>query len=93
MIGHFSYSKMPCRKHVAVRLGWQCGQSMARVEPPADIVHALPFDIPLDDEYMSLPIALGYAVMLSGLSGTKMTLTGDVSAWPEEWGSLSVRNS
>jgi hypothetical protein len=93
MIGQFSYSEMPCTKHVAVRLGWQSGESVARVETPADVAQVLPFHIPLDDEYMSLPIALGYAVMISGMSGTKMTLTGDVSAWPEQWGALSTRYS
>jgi len=94
MIGRFWYAESPCGKHITVRLAWQNGSARARVEPPAGVADKLgDDDIPLraDDEFMSLPIALGYAVLIAGLSETSLTVTGDVTAWPQEWGSLSER--
>lgn len=94
MIGRFWYAESPCRNHIAVRLAWQDGLAKARVESPLALVDELSgTDIPFrkDDEFMVLPIALGYAVLLAGLSKTRLTVTGDVTAWPQEWGSLSER--
>lgn len=91
MIGQFWFAESPCRLHVAVRLDWRSGERVGRVEPPAEVAERLPFDVPVEDEFITLPMALGFAVTIAALAGSKLTITGDVTAWPEDWGVLSPR--
>lgn len=91
MIGRFWYADSPCIRHVAVRLEWRSGEPLGRVEPPPEVVGRLPFEVVLDDEFMVLAVALGYAVTIAAMAGIKLTITGDVSAWPSDWGALSPR--
>jgi hypothetical protein len=39
-------------------------------------------------ERLALPIALGLSIILAGLSDSHVVLTGDKSAWKENWGTL-----
>lgn len=40
------------------------------------------------DEYMRLPIALGYGVMVAGVTAASLVVSGDATAWPLKWGDL-----
>jgi hypothetical protein len=96
MIAHFWYAEEPAATHVTVRLAWHDGQPSGRVEAPAFVAWERPeLDIPLGgpDDFMSLGYALGYGVLIATTAGTKLTLTGDVTAWPQEWGVLTARPS
>lgn len=90
MIGQFRYAEKPCDQHVVVWMEWLDGLPTARVEAPRHVSSQL------DDIFlaqvggtMGLEFALSYGVMIAALGKAKLTLSGDISAWPAEWGALS----
>lgn len=94
MIAQFRYSKAPCGHDVVVWMEWNDGQASARVQAPDGVSHRLEcMDITPICGSMGLEFALGYGVMIAALANTKLTLSGDVSAWPKEWGELYPRRS
>lgn len=94
MIGQFWFAESDPGGHVILHLSWDSGEVQGTVGCPQSVVLSLQQrDIPVraEDERMHLSFALGYAVMISTLSETPLTLTGDSSAWPSAWGSLKSR--
>lgn len=91
MIGQFVYmAGAPCG-HIILDLSWRNGAAEARVSSPDHVVELFTqndMGVRCDDEAMSLPIALGYAVLLAGLSETALIVSGDRTAWPSAWGEL-----
>lgn len=91
MIGHFVFMAGAPANHIVLHMGWNGDTPMARVSSPQDVVDRFKneaMNVREDDEYMSLPIALSYAVLLSSLSDAGLIVSGDRSAWPVEWGQL-----
>ena len=92
MSAQFWYAEAPSDKHVAVRMYWEEGAPAACVEASAYIAHQLAqLNISHIEGGVGLAFALGYGVTIAGLVGAKLTITGDVSAWPDEWGELTYR--
>lgn len=91
VIGQFSYAAEMPQDHVVLDLAWEGGQPRARVVAPAWVVQAL-VDTNIvprpDDEYLGLPIALSYGVLVASVAGALFTVSGDKSVWPLEWGIL-----
>jgi hypothetical protein len=91
MIGQFIFTAGPPAGFICLELAWDRDDQIGRVRSPDHVVNLLKdheVGVRRDDEFMSLPIALGYAVMLAGLSGADLVLSGDRSAWPMAWGDL-----
>ena len=91
MIGHFYYMAGAPDGEVVLDLGWEGGAPTGRViASPAvlDVLEGHGVGARSDEEPMSLPLALSYAVLLATLSGASLYLTGDRSAWEPHWGDL-----
>lgn len=96
MIGRFSYATDVFADHVMLELMWDGLFAKGRVIAPSWVIEALEgshISIRPDDELLALPIALSYAVLVTASCGAPLTLTGDRTAWPEEWGGLKDRDS
>lgn len=94
MIAQFRYSEAPCGHDVIVRMEWSDGRALARVEAPEGVSHRLEdLDIKEVCGTVGLEFALAYGVMIAALANAKLTLSGDVSVWPIEWGALYSRRS
>lgn len=94
MIGRFWYEDTPSVAHISLALTWQDGEPHGRLKAPAYLCEQLEETFGYrEDEAMRLPFALSYAVLLAAISGEKLTLTGDISVWPEEWGKLYHRST
>lgn len=94
MIAQFWYDDAPCESHIAIRLDWEEGEPIACVEAPPHVTHRLSeLSIPHREGSMRLPFALGYGVTIAALTEAKLTVTGDVTAWPVSWGDLTFRNA
>lgn len=92
MIAQFWYSVAPGEKHVAVRMSSDGDGPAGRVEIPGDIADRLAeMEISYVHGDMNLAFALGYGVTIAGLVGAALTITGDLSVWPESWGTLNPR--
>lgn len=93
MIGQFRFSDRPCSQHVVIWMEWLDGLPSARVEAPGHVSTQLEeMNLSHIDGSMGLEFALGYGVMIAALAKAKLTLAGDLSAWPMEWGTLSRHN-
>jgi hypothetical protein len=91
MIGRFVYMAGPPEGHIVLDLSYGARTAEARVYSPDHVAHLFQqhqIGMRYEDELMSLPIALSYAVLLAGLSDTALVVSGDRSAWPQEWGEL-----
>lgn len=91
MIGRFVYKPEAMRDDIVLHMGWLGQKPVAQVIPPCWVVDMLKdHEVAAreDDEYMGLPMALSYGVLLAGLSGASLVVAGDRSAWPSEWGNL-----
>ncbi|PXA97533.1 hypothetical protein DMC47_13330 [Nostoc sp. 3335mG] len=92
MIARFWYANAPCDRHIALRLAWREGEATARVEAPPELeMFFAELRTRQNDEFMDLPIALSYAVLVAAKARRRLTITGDATVWPEEWGQLSER--
>lgn len=91
MIGHFWFRDAAAEADIIVELiatGTSCS---GRVRAPASVVAELVrqnLPVRAHDEVMDLPFALSYGVLLASMSKTNLTISGDRSAWPEDWGAL-----
>lgn len=88
MIADFRYDTSPGEEDVVVELFWDHGTRMGRIRPPAIVddaifLHDLPNPEPLPVIY-----AVAYAMVLAAQSNRRLRLSGDQSAWPQEWGTL-----
>lgn len=94
MIGQFSYASEWPQGHVVLELAWEGGLPRARVVAPVWVVAALTgtqIAPRRADEYLGLPIALSYGVLVASVTGALFTVSGDKSVWPQEWGPLVDR--
>lgn len=91
MIGRFWFREAPTDVEVVVELVTAEGIGHGLVHAPEHVIsHLKNSHIPVRraDELMQLPIALAYAVLISTMSNTVMTISGDRRAWPVQWGPL-----
>jgi hypothetical protein len=96
MIAQFWFAEEPPPTHISLQLTLIDGEPYGRVYAPPDVVsEMLERDMPArqEDEFIWLPLALGYAVTMSGITSAALTLTGDLTAWPQDWGILSERSA
>ena len=95
MIGQFRFVNSPTAETIAIRMLWVDGEPMATIHLP-DTVRQLArtsdFEVLTGDEPLRLPVILGYGVSIAALTGHALRLTGDESAWRQEWGSLQRMN-
>ena len=91
MLGQFWYREVAPAVDVSLDLKWFDGEARGKVFVPCPVA-TQDFGIDLraqkNDEYLSLPLALSYGLLIAAASGTKFTVTGDPSAWPQQWGTL-----
>lgn len=91
MIGQFWFRDAPSDVEVVVELYSGEGVGQGQVRAPEHVISQLrQQNIPVRsaDELMQLPMALAYAVLISTLSDAVMTISGDKTAWPIQWGTL-----
>lgn len=89
MIGDFRFEAAPLSQHVSVSLFWEGDARMAKIVAPAVIgLHAARNDLPPIGPAMPVASALAYAVFLAAGTGTPLTISGDHTVWPKEWGNL-----
>lgn len=90
MIGQFSFSDDAPASHIALELAWRDGYASGRIIAPGSVVEDLAEQLAMrpQDEFISLPIALGYSIIVAMTAGVPLTLTGDRSVWPEDLGAL-----
>ncbi|SMQ65778.1 hypothetical protein SAMN06295905_1314 [Devosia lucknowensis] len=91
MLGQFWYQRKSSDSDVVVHLKLVDGHSMAKVSAPErDIEKLVAFGVALPpfDDYMQLPFALSYAVLIACYGPLNLTISGDQNAWPDQWGNL-----
>ena len=93
MIGQFSFSCRPSTDHILLELKWRDGERVGRIRAPTEIIEAFgdEFAMRADDEFVQLGVALGYGVTIASMTEIPLTLTGDRSAWPRQFGVLLPR--
>lgn len=93
MIGRFSYSCDERPLDVLVELKWQDNVPGGVVHPPDWVFEKLgpEFAMRPADEFMRLPFALSYGVLVASAAGAVLTICGDRTAWQVEWGALVDR--
>lgn len=94
MIAQFWYADIPCDKHVAVRMEWFEGEPSGSVEVPHHLAGRLDaLSISPTTGTMRLSFALGYGVLIAAATDAKLTITGDMTVWPDDWGELAPREA
>lgn len=94
MIGSFYYSPHHRPADVVINMTWQNGQRGGIVSTPHWVLVDLePQGLSLRpaDEFMRLPFAISYGVLVATSANAQLTLTGDRGVWRREWGSLLER--
>jgi hypothetical protein len=92
MLGQFWFERSPCDDSVVVVMDWVDGERRGKVLTPCWISeHPLASELLLEpsDELIGLPMALSYGVLLASTAGADLTISGDYSVWPQEWGQLA----
>lgn len=96
MIGRFFYSCEERPLDVLVDLQWRGGSPGGVVRAPDWVLDKLEgndFALKANDEFMQLPFALSYGVLVASAAHAKLTFCGDRSAWMDVWGTLVDRPS
>ena len=91
MIANFRFSEIPPSEHIVLDLAWSQDGPVGRVRTPQHLFGMLEhmgMSPKKNDEYMRLPIALGYGVMVAGVTAASLVVSGDATAWPPKWGDL-----
>ena|SRR5215217_5718212 len=91
MIGQFSYAYEIDDSHVGLLMAWDAGAAKARVVSPrwvVDILQDKNVGVRDQDEFMALPMALSYSILIATMAGAYLTVSGDTTVWPREWGDL-----
>ncbi len=92
MLGQFWYGRAPSSDNVVLVLAWADGERRGKVVAPCWIEgHSFASSLLMQpsDELIGLPFALSYGVLIAASAGANLTVTGDASVWPEEWGILA----
>ena len=92
MIGEFIYDANAPDGSVVLELGWDKGTAVARVLSPQWVIEALKseFDVRAQDEFLIVPLALCYGLLVSAKCNTRLRVCGDRTAWPPQWEQLLV---
>lgn len=91
MLGQFWYGGDAADAGVVMHLSWIDSEPMAKVTAPTwaiERLKGLQDTFAPQEEYIRLPFALSYAILLSCLANLTFTISGDASAWPAQWGNL-----
>lgn len=91
MIGQFTYADDAPGSHVVLDLAWRGVDAVGRVAAPrwvVDILTHTMINAREHDEYMGLSLALSYGILVAAAAGAPLTITGDRTVWPAEWGRL-----
>lgn len=94
MIGQFSYASEMPEWDVVLDLAWDGEGARGRVIAPKWVQLALEdkdVGVRDDDDFIGLPVALSYGILLAAMAGAQLTLSGDRSVWPSHWGPLVER--
>jgi hypothetical protein len=54
----------------------------------SNLIRGTDYEYIRSGESLALPIALGLSLILAGLTNTSLVLSGDRTAWKDEWGAL-----
>ena len=95
MIGQFCFIPYPPADAIAVHMARQGAEAEGSVSMPSDVrLLAIQHDVPVLEasEKVSLAIAMGYAVTIAMMSDLELVLTGDETAWRDDWGQLRKAN-
>ena len=95
MIGQFCFMAHPPGDAIAVHMVRKGGEAEGSVSMPSDVrLLAIQHDVPVLEasEKVSLAIAMGYAVTIAMMSDLELVLTGDETAWRDDWGQLRKAN-
>lgn len=95
MIGQFRFAPNPSDETIAISMSWQDDQPQGSIYFPPDVRHlAEEADhfLVQHGETLTLGMALGIGVMLAALTNHALCLSGDETAWRQEWGRLSRVN-
>jgi hypothetical protein len=95
MIGQFRFATPSPANAVTVRLVWLGSEPAATVHAPEAVLRMArkaQYLVLPSDETIILPLALGYGVSLALLTAHALCLSGDISVWREEWGTLNRSN-
>lgn len=96
MLGKFWYRGSPLPGDVVLELRWDADERRGRVHTPSWVFdHPVAPDLSLqqNDEYISLALAFSYGLLVAASAGACLTISGDRSAWPGEWGKLIDEDS
>lgn len=93
-LAQFAYADRAPAAHLSLQLAWIDGTAAGRLDVPREVVRQFSgrLGISFDDEYMRLPVALSYAVLIAAETAVPLTITGDRTAWPERFGALTTRH-
>ena len=90
MIGTFVFSADPAPPCIMLELAWRGGARIGRVVAPKEVMEKWADCLALreGDDYLQLPLALGYAVTVASTVRLPLTVSGDRSAWAPSFGRL-----
>ena len=91
MLGHFYYSPQVLEGAVMVemRSGYRGPMGVLHIPPAvSEVTAGTEYEGIKTGETASLIIALGLGLILAGLAGTYLAISGERSAWDESWGTL-----
>ena len=93
MIGRFFYAERKLSGCIVVEMEWK-GESAQGVmhipEHVSKMTEGTDYGLIRTGETLALPIALGLGVILASLTFTDFYLSGDQTAWSEQWGPLET---
>lgn len=91
MLGQFWFRDEPPDEDVVLDLCWIAEEPRGRVVTPVWVsksIEGSELKVAESDQYISLPLALSYGLLVASSVNLKFTVSGDASVWPEEWGNL-----
>jgi hypothetical protein len=94
MIAYFRYDKSPEADCISVELTSAQGVALGIVSLPPDAFKQMERLNPTaarSGDPMALPFALSYGVLAASITGCKLSIAGEKTLWPEDWGMLIDR--
>ncbi|SFV32218.1 hypothetical protein SAMN05216456_1574 [Devosia crocina] len=91
MLGQFWYKEAAPDDDVVLELKWVNEEPYGKVATPCWVARQPISDelgVKHEDEFMKLPFALSYGLLVAAASGARFTVSGDPTVWPKPWGNL-----
>lgn len=91
MLGHFLYSPVSVEGCINIVMEWTDRGAIGVLHFPStvqEITAGTEFAEIRSGESLRLPIALGIGVIFGGLADIHLILSGERSAWKDNWGRL-----